>query len=152
MADGGFAPHRVTAGEVEALIRRMTADLDYTLNVPGVRRGGLTNQALLEILAAHGRDFARNSATLRRHVRTTCRLAFDGATRLPTRSEVEAVEKTAILDWILKRFRYEVRDVRIKLNTNAYQRSKRRAGFDGPVGVRTGELMDAVERGRVILH
>lgn len=151
MADGGFS-HRVTPGEVEALIRRLTANLNYTLTVPGTRSNGLTNQALLEILAEHGRDFAKNNATLRRHVATTCRLAFEGATRLPTRSEIEAVERAAIIDWILKRFRYEVRDVRIKLNTNRYQRAKARAGFDGPVGIRTGELVDAVANARVTLR
>lgn len=152
MADGGISTRRVTPGEIEALIRRLTGQVEFALDVPGTRRGGLTNQALLEILAAHGRDFARNNVTLRRYVATSCRLAFEGATRLPTRSEVEAVEKTAIIDWILKRFRYEVRDVRIKLNTNTYQRAKARAGFSGPVGVRSGELVDAVARANVILH
>lgn len=151
MADGGLTSRPATPGEIEGAIRRLTSSLTYELKVPGTHYSGLTNEALLEILAAQGKDFAVNNATLRRHVATTCRLAFEGARRLPTVSEIETVQRAAILDWITKRMRYEVRDVRIRLNTNAYQRAKRKAGYSGPVGIRTGALYEAVERARVVI-
>ena len=153
MADGGPWPRRATPGEIEQIIRAHTGHLEFTLDVPGTHYSGLTYNHLLAILADQGKDFAANTATLKRHTATVCRLVFDGATRVPSAAEVERVVKTATLDWILKRFRYEVRDERIRLNTNAYQRAKRRAGFMGPVGVRTGALVAAVAQGgRIVIR
>lgn len=151
MADGA-GPARVRPGDIERLIVGHTRGLDYTLDVPGTHYSGLTYNHLLAILADQGKDFAANTATLRRHVATTCRLAFEGATRLPTARELDRTIAAAVIDWIEARFEYRVRDERIRLNTNAYQRAKRKAGFLGPVGIRTGALLDAVKRARVILH
>ena len=156
-ADGYASERRIgrpaTAGEIERLIRLYSQSLQYTVEVPGTHYSGLTYNHLLAILADQGKDFAANTATLRRHTATVCRLVFDGATRVPSAAEVERVVKTATLDWILKRFRYEVRDERIRLNTNAYQRAKRRYGFMGPVGVRTGALIAAVAQGgRIVIR
>lgn len=152
MADGSFASRAPTAGELNAAIRRLSPSLDFVLRVPGTHYGGLTNQELLEVLAANGRDFAANNATLKRHVATVVSLALEGATRLPTQHEVDKLREAATLEWILKRLNYEVRDVRIKMNTNDYQKLKRKAGFDGPVGVRTGALREAVQKARVVLQ
>lgn len=151
MADGGQSPRTPTRSELAATIRRLSPSLDFVLKVPGIHYGGLTNQELLDILAKNGRDFATNNATLKRHVATFVSLALEGATRLPTQHEVDQLRATATLGWIIKRMDYEVRDVRIRMNTNTYQRAKRKAGFLGPVGVRTGALREAVQRARVAL-
>jgi hypothetical protein len=63
---------------------------------------------------------------------------------MPTVAEVERLQAAAVLEWILKRVDYEVRDVRIPLLTPAYQKRKRAAGFLGPVGVRTGAWREAL--------
>ncbi len=152
MADGGLSTRRVTPGEIDRAILGHTRGLDFGIDVPGTHYSGLAYNHLLSILADQGKDFAANTATLRRHAATVCRLTFEGATRLPTTTEIENVISAAVIDWIKKRFRYEVRDERIRLNTNAYQHAKRKAGFSGPVGVRTGALLEAVDRARVILH
>ena len=54
-ADGAFSERRIgrpaTAGEIERLIRLYSQSLKYTIAIPGEHDGGLTNQALFEILA-----------------------------------------------------------------------------------------------------
>ena len=147
----GAPPWRAaTPGEIQAAIRRLTSSLRFRLVIPGTHYSGLTNQDLLLVRQREGRDFAANTAALRRYVGTFLRITLEGARRLPTVAEFEALQSAAILEWILKRIDYEVRDVPIPLLTPAYARRKAAAGFgDRPVGVWHGDWREAVAQARV---
>lgn len=123
--------------------------LEYEIAIPGTHYSGLTNQALFEILARQGRDFADNNRTLRKFVAAEIRNALDGATRLPTPDELDRLGAGFILVWILKRMDAKVRDIRVKALTEAYARAKYKAGYRTPIGTRTGALRDAVSRALV---
>jgi hypothetical protein len=139
----GSSP-RIDRGEIDRAVRRLTSSLRFRIEIPGTHYSGLTNQQMLEIRQREGRDFAANNRTMRAHVAAFVRIALEGATRMPTVAEVERLQAAAVLEWILKRVDYEVRDVRIPLLTPAYQKRKRAAGFLGPVGVRTGAWREAL--------
>lgn len=152
-ADGSVPAHSVaTHGQIEEVIRGLARSLDFRLEIPGTHYSGLTNQQLLDVRIREGRPFDANNATLRRHVGTFLRLALEGARRMPSDAEFEHLMQAAVLEWIIARIDYKVRDVRIRLLTNAYQKRKRAAGFSGPPGVRTGAWLDAVHRARVVIQ
>jgi len=123
--------------------------LEYEIAIPGTHYSGLTNQALFDILAKQGRDFADNNRTLRKFVAAEIRNALDGATRLPTPDELDRLGAGFILVWVLKRMDAKVRDIRVKALTEAYAREKYKAGYRTPIGTRTGALRDAVSRALV---
>lgn len=144
-ADGAFdLSPLATPAQLNAAIKRLTSSLTFKLTIPGTHYSGLTNEAILAIRAKEGRPFGANSLSLRRHVATYLRLVLEGATRVPRVSEIEALQRAAILEWIVQRIDGKVRDVRIRALTRDYQRAKLRKGYDGPPGVRTGAWRDAV--------
>lgn len=159
-ADGAFgrAPSRRDAADLRRALARVLAAATggryrVELDVPGKHYGGLTNNELLAILADQDRDFARATTAMRAHVRATVALRFEGATRLPSTREVEAVMDDAVVEWIVKRFDGKVRDQHLRLLTIPYARAKAKAGYGGsPIGFRTGSLAAAVaDHGRVTI-
>lgn len=160
-ADGGPArpaPSRRDARELRgAVVRVINAATAgrwrAELSVPGRHYGGLSNNALLEVLADGGRDFAATTTAMRAHVRATVQTHFEGVTKLPRPREIEAVMDAAAVEWIVKRFDGKVRDQHLRLLTIPYARAKSRDGYGGKsIGVRTGSLVAAVEdHGRVTI-
>ncbi len=154
-ADGsaGAARGRVaTAFEVRTVVRLFSETLDFTLDIPGTHYGGLTNAELFAILADQGRDFAKNNRTLRQHVKVEVQNLLDGATRLPTERELEAMARAVILDWTVRRMERSVRDVSIARLSAEYAKRKLKdplARFQ-TTGMRTGALRDAVAEAQVI--
>lgn len=144
-ADGSvFAGRLAAPHEIDAAIRVLTRTLRFKVHVEGLHYSGLTFEHLLQILDRQGRPFLRNTRSLRDHVAVVLRLAYDGARTMPAVRELEAIAKVAILDWIVRRRFGNDSDVRLRALTPAYARSKVRAGYLGPIGVRRGALRDAV--------
>jgi hypothetical protein len=143
-ADGYASERRVgrpaTAGEIERLIRLYSQSLQYTVEVPGTHYSGLTNQQLFDILASQDRDFAKNNRALRTYVATEIRLHLEGTRRLPTNEDLDALAARAVLARVMSRLHGKVRDITVRRLTEAYARSKFKAGFKTPIGVRTGAL------------
>jgi hypothetical protein len=123
------------------------------LDVPGEHYSGLPHNELLAILAKQDRDFAHATTAMRAHVRATVALHFEGAIRLPSTREVDAVMDAAVVEWIVKRFDGKVRDQHLRLLTIPYAKAKAKAGYGSKsIGVRTGSLVAAVEdHGRVTI-
>jgi len=155
-ADGYATERRVgrpaTAGEIERLIRLYAQSLKYTIAIPGEHDGGLTNQALFEILAKQGRDFGANNRSLRNFVATEIRIHLEGTRRLPTNEELDAIGARAVLARIMSRLHGKVRDITVRRLTEAYARAKFKAGFKTPIGVRTGALYYAVAKAAVVIE
>ena len=152
-ADGYASERRIgrpaTAGEIERLIRLYAQSLRYTIAIPGEHDGGLTNQALFEILAKQGRDFGANNRSLRNYVATEIRIHLEGTRRLPTNEDLDALAARAVLARIMSRLHGKVRDITVRRLTEAYARAKYKAGFRTPIGVRTGALYYAVAEAAV---
>lgn len=152
-ADGYASERRIgrpaTAGEIERLIRLYSQSLKYTIAIPGEHDGGLTNQALFEILAKQGRDFGANNRSLRNYVATEIRIHLEGTRRLPTNEDLDALAARAVLARIMSRLHGKVRDITVRRLTEAYARAKYKAGFRTPIGVRTGALYYAVAEAAV---
>lgn len=135
---------RATPAQTREAIAAFAARLAWSLHVPGQHTRGPSYDDLLGYLAAQGRDFRRDTAGLRRHVRQALLDAFGGATTLPTRGAMTTVVADAILEWIVMRFDNLVQDVRIPRNKPAYGYWKAKHGLDSRPGQATGELRDAL--------
>lgn len=139
-----------TRGEIDTVIRLFASNaLDYTITIPGTHYSGLTNQRLFDILASQDRDFAANTRTLRKFVAAEMRIALEGATRLPTPTELDRLAAPIILAWVLRRMDGLVRDERLRPLTERYAQAKFRAGYLTPIGTRTGALRGAVAAAQV---
>jgi hypothetical protein len=157
MPADGYAPERrvgrpATAGEIERLIRLYSQSLDYTVEVPGTHYSGLTNQQLFDILASQDRDFAKNNRALRTYVATELRLHLEDTRQLPTNEDLDALAARAVLARVMSRLHGKVRDITVRRLTEAYARSKFKAGFKTPIGVRTGALYYAVSQAAVVME
>ncbi|TSA39422.1 hypothetical protein D4Q85_01120 [bacterium] len=142
-----------TQAEIDRKISQFVKSIEWELRVPGQHDGdGFSNQKLLEYLALQGRDFAKDTPTLRRFALAEVAAAVAGLGRLPTAAELKRAFSDAAVAFVVRRFDYKVRDIRIPLLTLAYAKAKRKAGFLGPVGIRTGELRDTIEeRARAVI-
>lgn len=153
MADGSvFVGRPAAPHEIDAAIRVLTRTLRYEIDVPGLHYSGLTHEHLLEILDRQGRPFLENTRSLREHVATVLRIAYDGARTMPAVSELEAIAKVAILDWIVRRRFGGDSDVRLRAWTEAYRKRRFRQGYTGPIGVRRGSLRAAVAAATVVIE
>lgn len=141
-----------TQAEIDRRVSQFVRSIEWELRVPGQHEGGLSNQDLLGYLAAQGRDFAKDTPTLRRFALAEVAAAVAGLGRLPTQAELKRAFSDAAVAFVIRRFDYKVRDIRIPLLTLAYARAKKKAGYFGPVGIRTGELRDTIEeRARAVI-
>lgn len=150
-----------TVQEIMAVERLFAESLEYELEVPGqhpVRRSkkgtarSLSNQQLFEILAAQGRDFAKNSRSMRAAVLRDIRIALEGTQRIPKEDQLKRIAAVAILNRVLERMDGFAEDVRIRNLTPNYARAKMRAGYvNQPIGTRTGWLRNAVAEAKVTI-
>ena len=137
---------RVSRSEIARLIDLVVrVARSFELAIPGRHYGGLTNQELLDVRESEGRNFVGWTNAMKSHVRSTLALTFEDARRMPTEARVREVVSAALIEWVLKRLDYKVRDVRIPLLNPEYQKRKRADGYTGPVGVRTGAWRTAIE-------
>lgn len=152
-ADGSvFVGRTARPHEIDAAIRVLTRTLRYEIEVPGLHYSGLTYEHLLEILDRQGRPFLANTRSLREHVATVLRVAYEGARSMPPVAELEAIAKVAILDWIVRRRFGGDSDVRLRAWTEAYRKRRFRQGYTGPIGWRRGDLRAAVSRATVVIE
>lgn len=126
--------------EIAAWARRIS----YTLRVPGTHPSGLPYDALLEILAAQGRDFTADSLRLRAHIINVLREQFASSKRPPGMAQLRQFASAAILEWILARLEGQLRDVPIRSLDPEYRARKRAAGEYVAPGMRTGALRDRI--------
>ena len=145
-----------------AVERLFAESLEYELEIPGThptprpKKGGsarsLTNQQLFEILAAQGRDFAKNSRSMRAAVLRDIRVALEGTQRIPKEGQLKRIAAIAILNRVLERMDGLSEDVKIRNLTTRYARAKMRAGYvNQPIGTRTGWLRNAVAEAKVLI-
>ena len=144
-----------TVQEIMAVERLFAQSLEYELEIPGVHgpsRSGLTNQQLFEILAAQGRDFAKNSRSMRAAVLRDIRVALEGTQRIPKEDQLKRIAAIAILNRVLERMDGLAEDVKIRNLTTRYARAKMAAGYvNQPIGTRTGWLRNAVAEAKVLI-
>ena len=150
-----------TVQEIMAVERLFAQSLEYELEIPGnhpVRRSksgaarSLTNQQLFEILARQGRDFAKNSRSMRAAVLRDIRIALEGTQRIPKEDQLKRIAAIAILNRVLERMDGLSEDVKTRNLTTRYAREKMRAGYvNQPIGTRTGWLRNAVAEAKVMI-
>jgi hypothetical protein len=109
---------------------------------------GLSNQALLDIRKAEGRDFAADTRELRdfvmRRVRDEIGERWDDDT-------AARIAGTAIVEWIVRRIEGDVADVYLEPLNPEYRAAKIAAGLDGRIGIAHGHWRDAVARAEAIV-
>lgn len=143
---------RYIASEVAKILRAFSKALSFELKVPGQHGDGVSNQDMLNFRVAEKRDFAANSATLRRRVLAHLGIKFARRVNLPTAKQLRDTAAEEIEHVIVDRIDGKLRDVRIKTLKPSYWKWKRKHGGAGkPVGVLTGAWRRAVvDRGRIV--
>ena len=142
------ADAKAQAARTEQALRTFARNLSFALRVPGVHPSGIHYDELLDILAAHGRDFAADSDRLRKHVEQGLLDEFHGKTA--TASERRDVAAALILQWVLSRLEGQLRDVPIASNASTYRAWKRKNARYSAPGMRSGALRDAIKsRGQI---
>lgn len=144
-----------------AVERLFAQSLEYEVKIAGnhptprSKKGAsrtLSNQDLFAILARQGRDFAKNSRSMRAAVLRDIRTALEGTQRIPKEDQLKRIAAVAILNRILERMDGFAEDVRIRNLTPAYAKAKMRAGYVNlPIGTRTGWLRNAVAEAEVLI-
>lgn len=148
MRDAGLEPvadlQQVdAAAEAGAFARRAT----WELRIAGTHApSGLSNQELLGIRQAEGRDFAEDTAALRAHaldaVRTATATGWDDDAA--TRAFADAV-----LEWILRRVDEGGVDVELTPLAASTRAFKAKHGLDPRIGIATGAWRRALARAEV---
>jgi hypothetical protein len=131
------------AREAGAFARR----LSWELRLSGTHApSGLSNQALLDIRRAEGRDFAEDTEQLRDHVRREVERGIG-----PTWDDDRAarIAGDAIVAWILRRLDEGGLDVDLTPLAASTVAFKAKHGLDPRVGIATGAWRRAVARAEV---
>ncbi len=138
---------RETAASASTEATRFSRAFHWSLSIPGTHYSGLTNDALLEILAAQGRPFASDTPQLRDHVRDRLVAAFGAAVWEPER----AVDVTAraVREWIVRRIEQQGLDVKLDELDDDYRDAKVAHGFDRRIGIKTGAWLGSVKNATV---
>ena len=135
---------------IYAAIERYSRTLDFQLHVPGKYKRGPSFDDVMGYLADMGKDFAADSATMHRRVRSALMSEYESADAVPLMLEFRETAAEAILGTIVARVENRLRDVPIKSNSQAYTRRKVKSGQDSRTGIRDGFLLAAItDRGRV---
>ena len=139
--------------DVQGLVREAIRDAVLRvqgLEVPGDHTGGISNQDLFDILEAKGRPFLLVNTALREWLRARLTREYEGARYVPGLPVLmDRIEELARLR-VQNRMIGAARDVRVKALSAKYSIAKHKAGYDGPPGVRTGELLASVKGLRVV--
>ena len=146
------AEERDATRKLHALAALFVRRMEYQFHIPGGHYSGLSNQALYEILAAQGRDFAAPSRALDEHVRLTILSEYEGFTAPPSINALKQTAAMAVLEWVITRWETRVRDVRITplpQGPGTWFARKKKLGLDLRVGVARGELLEAAREARV---
>lgn len=133
------------ARKLHSLAALLVRRFEFRFKIPGGHYSGLSNQALYEILASQGRDFAAPSRALNEHVKLTILSEFEGMAT-PSINALKQCAATAVLEWIVSRWETRVRDVPIKRlpqGSGTWFERKRKRGLDLRVGIASGALLEA---------
>ena len=133
-------------------LRAFARDLGFEVVVPGTHAGGISNQALFDLLAARGWDYGASTKRLRDYVRVTLLSEFEDEPVVPLLFEVRSIASGAILEWIARRLDRDVTDIERPALSPAYARAKRKRFGSGRAGSASGALADAIRsHGRIVL-
>lgn len=133
-------------------LRQTARTFGYEVVIPGTHDGGLSNQALFELLAERGWNYGADTRRLRDYVKLALLDAFDASDLVPLRFEVEQTIAGAVLEWVARRLDRTVSDVRRPALAPAYARAKRRRFGSGRAGSARGDLADAIrDHGRLVI-
>jgi hypothetical protein len=148
-----LAERSATRGEIVRFLRDAVRGIELSFRVAGSHGDGVSNQELVGYLEAGGREFDKVTPAMRSHILSTILAEYENGSRIPYVRDVRKSIGEAALDWIIKRFHAQVRDVHLKQLTLRYARAKAKAGYgNNPIGIRTGKLVDAIEeRGKVVV-
>jgi hypothetical protein len=115
--------------------------------VPGQHYGGLSNQALLDVRAREGREFAAHTVQLDQRVQKELMQrwgSFDQ--RVVTVDELREDSASVVRIVVTERYLHNGGDVALEPLKPATVREKRRLGFGGrPIGVRRGRHLAAIQ-------
>ncbi len=129
-------PARTPTASIQTEAARFAGAFHWALSIPGTHYSGLTNNALMEVMAANGRPFLSDTPQLRDHVRDRLLAAFASADW--ERSRAVAVAARAVREWVLRRLDEQGLDVELKPLNADYAAAKAAHGFSTKIGVRTG--------------
>jgi hypothetical protein len=119
----------------------------WTVFVPGQHYGGLSNQALLEVRAAEGREFDAHTVQLDQRVQKELTQrwgSFDA--RVVTVDELREDAEDVVRIVVTERYLNNGGDVALEPLTPRYAEAKRKAGYGGrPIGVRRGRHLAAIQ-------
>jgi hypothetical protein len=148
------APRETVRATIRQLIIAFTKDINFRVEIDGQHYSGLSNQELLDIRRAEGREFDYNSVQLKQHVRKEILERFADFPRVPTFDEIKDLAEKLILARIVERVLHGGLDISLQPLTPRYLEWKRKQGAGGrPIGVLRGRWIEALRRkGRVILE
>lgn len=142
---------RELPGAIRARVKLFARTVRFEIEVPGQHYSGLSNDALLEILANQGRDFLDNtSVPLKQAMERAMLESFDGFPHVPTLLELRK-EHTKQLKLYIANERFNGGgDQKLRKLTPAYAAWKRKKVGLKPIGVLRGKLLGAFRKsGRV---
>lgn len=99
-----LAAEQALRDAITVAIRAFAAQLTFALEIPGRHYSGLSNQALFDILAANGRNFAAVTRPLREHVQKVLADTFLTGEQRFSPVAMKQYASDAILEWIVARF------------------------------------------------
>lgn len=124
--------------------------LDFRLEVAGSHKA-ITHQELLGVLESQGRPFAITTERLKTQVFKDLQRSLGNSNSLVTTIQMQTIAQKTITEWVTGRFDSKIKDISLRPLTPSYATAKKRAGFGNkPIGIRTGQLRDAVSVSRVI--
>lgn len=141
----------VTRRAIEAVIVAFTREVvrpgRWRVRVPGEHKGGISHEALFDVLASQGREFLANTVQLSLAVGRELRRRWLSASTLPTLEQLRDTAEPALLDHVEARLSPGNGDIRVTPLTARYAARKRAQGRGSqPIGVASGELRRALSR------
>lgn len=122
-------------------------DFSFDVYIPGSHYSGMSNQDMLLLLAAQGRDFAQDTQALRKNVRD---VLIDAFTLEPWDDDTASqIASDTIRDWIVKRIEEGGLDIDLTPLSPQYLKRKAADGYDTRIGIRKYRWIKAVEKADV---
>jgi hypothetical protein len=145
------ATRKSLAAQIKEMIIAFTANLRWSLRIPGQHYSGLSNQELLAVRIKEGRDFDANTVQLKQHVRKELLERYAGFSRLPTEAEIKSLAGRIIVLYIAnERVMWGGGDISLEPLTPAYAAWKAKHGGGGkPIGVLKGRWLAALRKATV---
>lgn len=139
-------PERLT---LLADIEQFLNTFDFDIQVPGSHGRGLSNQQMLEIFSANGRDFAEPTDAMMAEIRKELISKTEGKP-LDYNTIVDIAANT-IRNWIVGRVKGDIRDVSLAPLTADWLQKKRRRGWSLEVGQARGRWLKSLGKARILI-